>query len=317
MSNTEPDEQVIHREYPATLEPTGDGRTLELRIVPFNTIARVSDKPGEEYDEVWVPGCFDKQLNAANRVLVNFEHERGISNVVGRGVELRSDEHSLEGTFRVLGGPDGDKALELVNERVLTGVSLEAIPLRSERGSDGIVKRVRARLLNIALCRTPAFKDAVVLAVRDGEPDDDGEPDEPAPDGDGDSGDSEPVPAASVERSDVELALTRVGFEAIVQRAIVRRPWDGSASRFEDDEWRRSCLLDRGDQFDTTKTRYALPVLEPNGDLNVNGMHAAAARLGQVDASPSARASAARKLVRYYRQAGETPPPAVTNAARR
>ena len=34
-------EEVIRREFPAELAPSGDGRTLDLRIVPYNVKARV------------------------------------------------------------------------------------------------------------------------------------------------------------------------------------------------------------------------------------------------------------------------------------
>jgi hypothetical protein len=76
-------EEVIRREFPAALETTGDGRTLELRVVPWNTPARVTDNGRDFYDEEWLPGCFDRQLDAPNRidVLMNFEHERGIGGV--------------------------------------------------------------------------------------------------------------------------------------------------------------------------------------------------------------------------------------------
>lgn len=314
------DEHVIRREFPATLEPTGDGRTLELRVVPYGVKARVSDG-GPVYDEVWEPGVFDKQLNAANRVLMNVEHERGFGGVVGRGAQFHDSKEGLDGSFRVLAGPDGDKALELVNEGVLTGVSLEAVPIRSEQGEDGVVRRVKARLLNIALCRFPAFKDAQVVAVREEPAPDPVEP-EPEPEPEPQPDEPEPVLAQrEIARPEVDETLARLGFEPLVKRAVVRTPWDGSASRFDDAQWQRSCLLDRGDQFDTAKTRYALPVLEPNGDLNVNAMHAAAGVLaggrGGVNASAQAKAAAARKLRRYYGMAGENMPPAMMAMAGR
>ena len=167
------DGQVIHREFQAELEATGDGRNIDLRIVPYGVTARVSDDGGRTfYDEVWEPGVFDRQMKAAHRidVLMNFEHQQGIGGVVGRGVALRDSDAGAEGTFRMLSGGDADKTLELVNEGVLTGVSLEAVAERSVRGADGVVRRVKARLRNIALCRMPAFADAQVLAVREAHP---------------------------------------------------------------------------------------------------------------------------------------------------
>jgi len=161
-------------------------------------------------------------------------------------------------------------------------------------------------LVNMALVRPSgsadgiqAYKSAGVLAVR--ETPAPLEPDAPEPD------EPEPVPVPS-RRPELDELLARVGYEPLLERAVVRTAWDGAASRYDDEQWARACVLDRGSQFDTPKTRFALPVLEPNGDLNVNGMHAAAQRLNQVQSSQAAKAAAARKLARLYRQAGEEAP---------
>lgn len=99
------------------------------------------------------------------------------------------------------------------------------------------------------------------------------------------------------------------------QFAISEGSWDGAASRFTDEEWRRSCIVDRGESFNTAKERYALPVREPNGDLSRAGVHAAAARINQVDAPSSAIASARNALVRAYGELDEEPPESLTAAA--
>jgi hypothetical protein len=85
-------------------------------------------------------------------------------------------------------------------------------------------------------------------------------------------------------------------------------PWDGDASRFTDQQWQTSCLLDRGAKMTSAKMRYALPVREPDGTLNRRAMAAASAVLGGarggVIASPAAKAAAQRKLKALYQQAG-------------
>jgi len=138
---------------------SGVNSTLDVRIVPYNKPTQVADKPsnggtGEPYIEEWLPGVFDSQMNATNRidVLVNFEHERGIGGVVGRGKALWSTNDGAYGSFRMLSTQNADTALELVNEGVATGISLEAIPIKNVI-EDGVVKRAKARLVNIALCR--------------------------------------------------------------------------------------------------------------------------------------------------------------------
>lgn len=101
-----------------------------------------------------------------------------------------------------------------------------------------------------------------------------------------------------------------------VVKAVVDRPWDGSAARFTIEQWRRACLIDTGIGDVSSKERYKLPVREPNGDLNRNGVHAAAARLGQVQVAAEKKAAAARTLVRHYNEMGEEPPEGVRRMAK-
>lgn len=90
--------------------------------------------------------------------------------------------------------------------------------------------------------------------------------------------------------------------------AVSDAPWRGDASRFTDDQWRKSCLVDRGSAFTTAKMRYAVPVREPDGTLNRRAMAAASAVLGGarggVNAPASAIAAAKAKLKTLYAQAG-------------
>jgi HK97 family phage prohead protease len=350
MSEQDPERLV--REVTFAVE--GDGRTIEARIVPYNTPTQVVDRPehggtGVPYLERWRPGAFAKQAKAPHRVEVylNFEHEPGIRGIVGHGVALREEPDALYGTFRVHPGPDGDKALHMVNEGILTGLSVEAIPTRTERTSEGIVDRVRAFLDKVSLCRAglAAYQAAEVLAVREAppEPDDAEEAEEAEPEpavvtwdnevirSAPDSADSEekviqaeekvsPQQAEAIRRkwaeatrrsAEVNEMLKRVGVEPLVRRAISRQPWSGATGRFSDEEYERSALICRpGDE--PPKQRCSLPVLEPNGDLNVNALTAAAGRLNQVTGiTPAMRATAARKILRYYRQAGMEPPESI------
>jgi HK97 family phage prohead protease len=95
---------------------------------------------------------------------------------------------------------------------------------------------------------------------------------------------------------------------------ISEAPWDGSAGRFTDQQYERSCILDRkvcgGDWASAPpKTRCSLPVKEPGGELSRAGVHAAAARLNQVkNACPAAISSAKGKLRSAYKQLGEDAP---------
>jgi HK97 family phage prohead protease len=149
----------------------GDGRTVDVRVVPYGETAEANDglgglPVGIVYRETIMPGAFDHQLNAANRVHMNVEHEPGISGKIGFGVTLASRSDGLYGSFRFLNTPAGDTALELVREGALGGVSFEATFKKSVRSAAGLVQRVKANLVNIALCRDPAYENALILGLR-------------------------------------------------------------------------------------------------------------------------------------------------------
>jgi hypothetical protein len=99
------------------------------------------------------------------------------------------------------------------------------------------------------------------------------------------------------------------------------KSWDGSASRFTDEQYKRSCLIDRGGDA-SVKERCSLPVLEPDGTLNTNALGAAAAALaggrgGLKNVSAEQKASAARKLRGYYSKASMDPPDSLKNMGER
>jgi len=94
--------------------------------------------------------------------------------------------------------------------------------------------------------------------------------------------------------------------EASEEAAISEKPWDGSASRFTPEQWRTSTVVHVCGGL--AKTCHRLPIREPGGALSRAGVHAATARINQVDAPPSAIAAGKRALRGAYRQLGEDPP---------
>jgi hypothetical protein len=95
-------------------------------------------------------------------------------------------------------------------------------------------------------------------------------------------------------------------------------PWSNfSPSDYSPQQWARACLIDTEDGDKDSKDRYKLPVREPSGAVNRNGVHAAAARFGQLQGvPPEKRAAAAKKLITLYRSdLGETPPDSLMNHA--
>ena len=163
--------QLIQREFSADIT-AGDGRTVDVLIVPYGEQIEHNDghggaPKGVVYREEWARGVFAHQGNAAHRVLANVEHEQGIHGVVGHGASLVERDDGYYGSFKIHETPEGDKALMLINEGVFTGVSLEALPRKSQRTAAGVIRRVKADLVNIAFTRFSAYTRAGVLAVRE------------------------------------------------------------------------------------------------------------------------------------------------------
>lgn len=100
---------------------------------------------------------------------------------------------------------------------------------------------------------------------------------------------------------------------------ISNKPW----SRFDEsdytpEQWRRACLIHMNPDSDN-KADHKLPVREPDGTLNRNGVHAAAAALagarGGVNAPPEKKRAAARALIRLYSELDEEPPESLRRLA--
>jgi HK97 family phage prohead protease len=162
-------ERLVVREFiAADLEV--EGRMVDVRIVPFGEVARVSDPPDfSPYDEQWMPGVFDHQLNAPNRVHARYGHSPHVVDVVGHGTAIREEADGYHVTAKIHNTVQGETALELLRDGALPCVSLEARPMKSVRTAAGIVQRVKANLTGFAFCREGAFVGAQVLAVREKE----------------------------------------------------------------------------------------------------------------------------------------------------
>jgi len=161
---------VLRREFTAAdLEITG--RTVDVRLVPFGEVARVADPPRwDPYDEEWLPGVFDHQTSAANRIHAKYGHSESVLDVVGHGLTLRSEPgDGYHISTKIHQTVQGETALELLRDGALPCVSLEALAVKSIRSATGVVQRVKANLSGFAFCRQGAFAGAQVLAIRSGE----------------------------------------------------------------------------------------------------------------------------------------------------
>lgn len=145
-----------------------EGRTVDVRLVPFGEVARVADPPAwETYQEEWMPGVFDHQLTSANRIHAKYGHSQSVLDVVGHGMTLRSESDGYHVETKIHQTVQGDTVLELLRGGALPCVSLEARPVRNQRTTAGVVQRVKAHLSGFAFCRQGAFAGAQVLAIRE------------------------------------------------------------------------------------------------------------------------------------------------------
>lgn len=158
---------VLEREFVAAAVEV-EGRMVDVRLVPFGEVARVADPPDyEPYDEEWLPGVFDHQLNAANRVHAKYGHSKHAVDVVGHGTNLRREDDGYHLTTKIHQTVQGETALELLRDGALPCVSLEAWPIRNLRSAAGVVQRAKANLTGFAFCQRGAFAGAQVLAMRE------------------------------------------------------------------------------------------------------------------------------------------------------
>ena len=155
------------RDFVADIEirSDGTGRTVHGILVPYNTVARVSDG-GPAYEEMFVPGAFQRDIEARNGDFrgVKFLYQHNHDEPIGRAVELREDASGLFGAFRVAKTARGDEGLELLREGVLVGTCDDPSVLRLCPALT--LEPERAHLLAAALdavnvsCSSPATPSA-------------------------------------------------------------------------------------------------------------------------------------------------------------
>ncbi len=89
--------EMFTRSVPFELRDTGDGRTLAGYAAVFNSPTRIQER-GQTFDETIAPGAFSRTINAANRVVMQFEHGQHPffgSLPIARIDTLREDTHGL------------------------------------------------------------------------------------------------------------------------------------------------------------------------------------------------------------------------------
>ena len=81
--------------------------------------------------------------------------------------------------------------------------------------------------------------------------------------------------------------------------AYTEKPWDGSASKYSSTaSFCEACLINENDGPSSgwVQSKCHLPIKEPNGDINLNAVRNAMARINQVQASAASKAKAKARL---------------------
>ena len=139
------------------------GRTVAGIVVPFDTVARVSDG-GAPYNESFQRGSFTKTIaERGPRVKLLYQHNS--LEPIGRATHLEERDEGLYGEFAVSNVSRGDSALELVLDGVIDSFSVGFTGIKQEKRG-GVTVRTEVRLREASLVTFPAYDTANITAVR-------------------------------------------------------------------------------------------------------------------------------------------------------
>jgi HK97 family phage prohead protease len=160
---------------PVEIRASGDGRTVEGLVVPYDTPTR-RGALGPSRREQFAAGALTRTVaERGNRVTLHAGHPPRVqpdAQVVGRAVEYRDSAAGMRASFRVSQTPLGMEWLELVRDGVVPGFSVGFVELpgrwRDDRQGDGTTLRTQleVKLRHVALTTVPAYDEALVEAVR-------------------------------------------------------------------------------------------------------------------------------------------------------
>ena len=148
-------------EVAASFKADIEKRTITGLMVPWGKVARAGF-------EKWKFYSGSLYWSATRRVKMNLGHER--KETVGVGIRIEDSPVGLHGSFRVAQGPEGDRALQLAQEGILDGFSVEVDfddgdSWVDDPDEDGVRVVKRAALKGVALTGYPAFDDARVERI--------------------------------------------------------------------------------------------------------------------------------------------------------
>ena len=167
----------------------GDGRTVEAYAVPFDEPAEVVDIEGHYFEE-FHRGAFGRQIarSGAAGIIVLYNHGRDLSMrpsdrfavPIGKPVEIREDGRGLFTATRYASTKLGDEILQLVEEDILTHMSVQFQRTPGGKGTKRIrgghkpsgldlVQRLDVNVVEYGPTPIPSYAGAQVVGVRAGQ----------------------------------------------------------------------------------------------------------------------------------------------------
>ncbi len=148
-------------DLPATIQlrsadDGGDGRTVEIRIMPWGQEADTAD--GREMFE---RGAFA----GVDPARVTIESQRHGGTLVGRGIALEEREDAGYLTGRISETAAGDELLTLIRDGVVSQASVAFKPVKSQRRK-GVAVRQAVDLWRVAILERGSYPGAGVVALR-------------------------------------------------------------------------------------------------------------------------------------------------------
>lgn len=159
---------IEYRSWTPDLEvrEDGDGRTVSGIAVPYNVEQRIHDG----LTEVFLPGAFRAQMNAAHRVVFARNHLPHGGALIGRLTTMRDDAKGLYIEARISDTPVGNETLTLLRDKVLEEMSIGFAERQNRTRPDGVVERRTAHLSEVAVVLEGAYGPrARVAKVRSAE----------------------------------------------------------------------------------------------------------------------------------------------------
>ncbi|GGM55569.1 hypothetical protein GCM10012275_28330 [Longimycelium tulufanense] len=290
----------------------GDGRTLEGYAAVFDEPTEIDSWEGR-FVETIARGAFRKTLREGEPVL-QFDHgkdPRTGTVPIGSFQKLSEDDRGLSVQARLFDNPVVEPIRQAIEGRAIKGMSFRFRVTRDE-WRDNVGKLLKGNEIDELLWH-PGDRGPLQRTIKEVQLFELGPVVHPAYT-------STTVGVRSLTEEDrkaiaAEYARTAAADE---ETRVSDKPWSQfSQADYTIEQWRRATLIAvKGSQSDN-KEDYKLPVREPDGTLNRNGVHAAAQRIGQVEGvSPEKVRAAARKLVSHYRNdLNEDPPESLLSLA--